>query len=188
MSKATVEERNDRFTIGAMMLLTAGAALGLWLGVGLLRGEQARGDPTRYEIWFFAIVYLLGGLSMAGCVILLIERLRRRDRRPWRSGKLMWFAHGTASWLLWPPIVYGRFRHVPRGDSMSEVCYLYGTPLMALYVVAALATGGRLRRNRRRCMRRSWGESFGLVLGLIWACTGLYVLSLLYEADFFGRR
>lgn len=30
----------------------------------------------------------------------------------------------------------------------------------------------------------SWNETFGLILGLAWACTGLYVLELLYETDF----
>jgi hypothetical protein len=54
---------------------------------------------------------------------------------------------------------------------------------MALYVVAALAAGGWLRRSRRRRLRRSWHERFGLALGLFWACTGLYVLALLYAED-----
>ena len=66
---------------------------------------------------------------------------------------------------------------------MSEVCYMYGTPLMALYVTLALLTGGWLTKRRRKRLARTWQESFGLILGLAWACTGLYVLEILYEAD-----
>jgi uncharacterized protein (TIGR03382 family) len=64
------------------------------------------------------------------------------------------------------------------------MCFAYGTPLMAIYVTAALLVGGWLGRRRRRQLRRSWRERFGLVLGLTWACTGLYVLYLLYHDDF----
>ena len=66
---------------------------------------------------------------------------------------------------------------------MSESCYLYGTPLMAVYVTLALLAGGWLGKRRRKRLARSWQETFGLILGLVWACTGLYVLELLYEGD-----
>jgi hypothetical protein len=69
---------------------------------------------------------------------------------------------------------------------MATVCYFYGTPLMALYVTIALLAGGWLRRpRRRRRARRSWTETFGLLLGLVWACTGLYVLATIYHGDLF---
>jgi hypothetical protein len=70
---------------------------------------------------------------------------------------------------------------------MSAVCYFYGTPPMALYVTLGLLAGGHLRRSRRQRLVRSWQENFGLVLGLMWACTGLYVISLFYRQDFFGK-
>jgi hypothetical protein len=50
---------------------------------------------------------------------------------------------------------------------------------MAIYVTVALLAGGWLRRGRRRRWR-SWREQFGLLLGLAWACTGLYVMYLFY--------
>ena len=34
---------------------------------------------------------------------------------------------------------------------------------------------------------RSWQETFGLLLGLTWACTGLYIISLFYRQDFIGK-
>jgi hypothetical protein len=59
---------------------------------------------------------------------------------------------------------------------------------MALYVTIALHAGGWLPlRRRRRHRPRSWTETFGLLLGLLWACTGLYVLGLIYHDDLFRR-
>jgi hypothetical protein len=55
---------------------------------------------------------------------------------------------------------------------------------MAVYVTAALLAGGWLGKRRRRRLRRSWREQFGLLLGLCWACTGFYVLYVLYREDF----
>jgi len=52
---------------------------------------------------------------------------------------------------------------------------------MGVYVTASLLAGRRLRRRRRD----SWVEQFGLFLACAWACTGLYLLSLLYWLDIF---
>jgi hypothetical protein len=71
-------------------------------------------------------------------------------------------------------------------DSAASVCFAYGTPLMAIYVTAGLLAGGWLRKSRRRRWKRSWREQYGLLLGLAWACTGGYVLYLIYRNEF-GR-
>ncbi len=132
--------------------------------------------------------FLLGGLSLIGPPILLAERRRRLGRTRFGPGQVLWFSTGTASYLLWPPVIYRRLHMAPgvppNGGSMGAVCYAYGTPLMALYVTIALIAGGWLRKGRRKRRALSWNETFGLILGLAWACTGLYVLELLYETDF----
>src|SRR5207249_1728945 len=151
-----------------LMVLIAGVAVGLSL---IAKDFREAGNSS--DLWFPLIVLVLGGLSLAGPPLLLAER--RRRRAPWRAGKLLWFSQGMASWLLWPPVVYGRIRGVEFGRTTSGPCYVYGTPLMAIYVTTALLAGGWLRRGRRRAARRSWRERFGLMLGLAWACTGLYV-------------
>ena len=51
----------------------------------------------------------------------------------------------------------------------------------------ALLAGGSFRRSGRRRIRRSWQEIFGLLLGLLWACTGLYLIALFYVDDFQKR-
>ncbi len=73
------------------------------------------------------------------------------------------------------------------GYKTGETTDYYGTPLMALYVTITLLAGGWLPLRpgrRRRRARRSWTDTFGLILGLIWACTGLYILSTIYRNDF----
>jgi hypothetical protein len=173
-----------RMHLGELMALVAGLAVGIWLvlppggrvpQMGLLEGGLLLG-----------IAGVLGGLSLVGPPLLLRDRLRRRRGArpgPWGAGRLLWFSSGTSAWLLWPPIVSRRALGGAFNDSESAVCFAYGTPLMALYVVAALSAGGWLRRSRRRRMRRDWRERFGLLLGLLWACTGLYVLAMLYGED-----
>jgi hypothetical protein len=169
-----------RLTILDSMLLIAGAAVGLWLAIGM----DGPGEPDlEHRLLIFA-TFVLGGLSLIGPPLLLRERFRRRGRL--RLGEFFWFCQGTASWLLWPPVIIHRIQGKNGAEGMSAVCYVYGTPLMALYVTIGLLAGGWLRpRRRRRRSRRPWTATFGLLLGLLWACTGLWVLSILYRADLF---
>ncbi len=171
--------RRQRLTLLELMILVAGFALAAWLVAPEARAPSGNNEP---ESWVFVLVVLLGGLSAVGPPILLAE-LRRRRRR-WGAGKVVWFSQGIASWLLWPPVIYARARGDTMGHTMSGVCYFYGTPLMAIYVTAALLAGGWIRRGRGRFRRLSWRDQFGLVLGMLWACTGFYVIYLLYRNDF----
>jgi hypothetical protein len=169
------------------MILVAGAGVGFWLILPEIRallnegGVRAVGETGA---WLVGLVFILGGLSLVGPPLLLLQARGLH----WGAGRLLWFAHGTAAWLLWPPIVYQRVAVGGRlRDSMSSICFLYGTPLMAVYMTAALVAGGYVRRSRRRRARRSWQEIFGLLLGLAWSCTGLYLISLFYRQDLFRR-
>lgn len=170
-----MKDSGRRFTILDMMLLVVGLAVGLWLALGMKGGR-----PDDEQSWLAFFVFTLGGLTAIGPPLLAWERYRRRSRL--RLGELLWFCHGTASWLLWPPIIVHRLDGKAGPGEMAPTCYFYGTPLMALYVAIALMAGGWLPRRRRRA-RRPWTETFGLCLALVWACTGLYVLALIYRED-----
>jgi hypothetical protein len=167
-----------RLRILDIMLLIAGVAVGFWL---VLLDVKA-GDQPEMERWLLGVFAVLGGCSVVGPPLLLWER--RRDSRPWRAGQILWFTQGMASWLLWPPVVYSRFEGKKFSDSISGTCYYYGTPLMAIYVTSALLAGGWLRPHRRRARRRPWPEQLGLILGLLWACSGFYILYQFYKSDF----
>ena len=170
----------SRLAIWELCLMVAGLAVGFWLlGSGfnfLVFGNEPQTRINPYGVW----LGVLGGLSVVGPPILIRER-RRRGRR-FGPGELLWFSHGMSAWLLWPPIVYARASGDPRlarDTPMSANCFAYGTPLMALYVGAALLAGGWIRRGRRR-RRLGAHERFGLILGMAWACTGGYCLYLIY--------
>jgi hypothetical protein len=179
----------SRLGLGVAMLLIAGVALGFWLIVDDLKDPNLNADSEpHFGRWDYIVslvaVGVLGGLSIVGPPLLLLRRMRR----PWGPGRILWFAQGTASWLLWPPVLYHRVVHGGRlGETTSGVCYFYGTPLMAIYMTSALLAGGHLRRGKRRLRDRSWEEKFGLILGMAWACTGLYFLVLFYRNDLFKR-
>jgi len=171
----------DRFGITEMLMLVAGIAIGFWVMRPLILQEydSENGDPIQMvPIFLRVIIVVLGGIWFIGVPLLLIRR--RSDRIPWGPGKTAWFTHGTASWLLWPPILIWQLPGKPAGP-WGAVCWLGGTPLMGVYVTASLLAGRRLRRRRRD----SWVEQFGLFLACAWACTGLYLLSLLYWLDIF---
>ena len=57
---------------------------------------------------------------------------------------------------------------------------------MGVYVTASLLAGGWLRRGRHD-VQRNWTERLGLLLACAWACTGLYLLYLLYWIDIFKK-
>jgi hypothetical protein len=182
--------------IGVAMLLVAGAALGLWLVGDLLgwfikwisgQGAEPQNPPvgTWFQLITVVLVSILGGLSSVGVPLLL---LTARDR-PWGAGRLLWFACGIATWLLWPPVIYQRLAHgTALMRTASGSLFAYGTPLLAVTITLALLAGGRLNRSRRRRISRSWQETFGLLLGLLWACMGIYMTAHSYYGDLFDRR
>ena len=176
------EPERRRIALFEMMALVAGLALALWILIPSSRQEPMMGEVGG---WLPIVTILLGGLSLVGPPLLIWERRRRASRpRDFGAGRLLWFSHGMASWLLWPPIIYTRVQQGSIQRSTTVACFAYGTPLMALYVTSALVFGGWFRKRRRRAMMRSWRERFGLGLALVWACVGLYVLSIFYGEDF----
>lgn len=174
--------RTERFGLGHLMLLVAGLAFGCWMIVDDVRKGGGGGGATRFQYGLLIPVGLLGGLSLVGVPLLLV--MRRKKRPPWGPGRLIWFSTGMSAWLLWPPVVVKRVGGGTFGQTDGGVCFAYGTPLMAIYVLAALLAGGWFRKRGRRRIARSWAEAFGLALGAAWACTGLYVLSIIYAEEF----
>ncbi|HPM81770.1 MAG TPA: hypothetical protein PLF81_13775 [Candidatus Anammoximicrobium sp.] len=182
--------RREPLSILELLLLVAGAGIGLAVTRPIWTApyQTDNSDPiAMVPIVVRVVVAVLSGFSFIG-VPLLLARLTRR-RTPWGPGKIAWFCQGAATWLLWPPILYYQLpmQQVRDGPLYSSVCWLWGTPLMGLYMTLAILAGGWFGRRGRRRLKRSFREQFGLFLSCLWACTGLYFLGLLYWIDLFKR-
>lgn len=187
MTRPPVDSGKRGLGLRDMFILLAGACVGLFVFRPMLLVEYDPEDGGPIEVVPVAVrvvAAVLGGISLVGVPLLL---LRGHKSGPWGAGKLAWFAHGMSSWLLWPPIVVWQGSSGSRGP-WSAICWLWGTPLMGIYVTASLVAGGWLGRRGRRRLQRSWQEQFGILLACMWACTGLYLLYLLYSIDVLRKQ
>ena len=183
--------RHERLSILELLLLVAGVGVALAVSRPIWTApyQPTDNDPIAVvPLVVRIIVAVLSGFSFIG-VPLFLARLTRR-RTPWGPGKVAWFSQGVATWLLWPPIIYYQLplQQSSNGPLYSSVCWLWGTPLMGLYVTSAILAGGWFGRRGRRRLKRSFREQFGLILSCLWACTGLYLLGLLYWIDLFRKQ
>ncbi len=153
------------------MVLIAGAAYGLWLFQDEFSGSSVADNCL------FAAVAVLGGISLAGVPIVIIDRIR--TGRNWRSGALLWFAVGMTAWSLAPAVTFVRLK-VSSDHSIAGPCFVYALPLMGLFSLATIFIGGRPVRRWWTC-RGWWPEWFGMWMLVGWAGVGSYVLFLIYQ-------
>jgi len=175
-----------RLTIGAIVLLIVGVSVGL----GLFLPEFRQMDWGEADNAVGAAGMVLAGPTALGVPWLIWRKYRGRTRgdRRWGPGRLLWFAHGSAAWLLCPPIVAKRAGFTQSGvadaANGAQICYFYGTPLMAVYMLLALRFGGRLGGSRRGRRRIDWIERFGLALAILWAMVGAAIIWMIYTNRF----
>lgn len=180
--------RRARPRLGELLAIVAGVAVGF----AALREPIQQPDKWMYGLAVPCAV--LGGASLAATGIILLRRRRLAREiaarpggpglasgasRIWSVGELVAFAAGASGWLLFPPLLVGF------GNRAGVFCsYIYGTPLMALWMGFALLVGrgGHRNRNRNRDRLRplSFNERLGWLLAILWACVGFYVLIRLY--------
>ncbi len=159
------------------MILIAGVAVGLWLFA-----DRIKQLPSNdLDDWLVVLVAVLGGVSLAGAPVLLIDRSKHRRR--WRSGAFMWFAVSVGCWGLAPAIALVRLKPVPPPmappGTMASVCFVYTLPLMALFLLGACGVAGRPAAGWRRC-RGWWPEWLGMWMLVGWSAVGVYVLVRIY--------
>jgi cytochrome bd-type quinol oxidase subunit 2 len=164
--------------LAQVMALVAGLAVGIWIGIS----REGRSAPDLNPVLMF-VIFAAGGLALAGPILILAERRRLgRCAGSVGVGRLLWFATGTAGWLMWPPIVYRRLTN-RESMGMNQVCYFYGTPLMAVFLWVTFGLSGWLRPRARRRFRKYWTERFGFWLGVVWFLLGGYLLGTMWWAD-----
>jgi hypothetical protein len=192
-----VRRPHDRFHVLEGMALIAGLALAFWLFGDVIRErwEDLSSNPHHFDpvlanrldtlVWFGAVA-LLGGLSSVGVPLLVVERILGPDRR-WGTGRVLWFVHGLAGWLLWPAMVFNKVAYGIGGlPDYALMVYVIASPLLGLVLFPTLFLRLRSWRRARRAIGQGWREQFGLALGLAWACAGLYLLAMIYRFYMFG--
>ena len=175
---------SDRMSIGAGMLLIAGAALGFWLALNVIKDPGGADGPgtDQFSTWVFGLcVSARGAVGYRAPAPATGRPVKDHGVQADSSGLSRGRRRGCC----------GRRRsttgsHQP-AIPMSAMCFLLRYASHGLYVTLGLLAGGHLKRSRRHRMRCSWQETFGLLLGLAWACTGLYIISLFYRQDFTGK-
>jgi hypothetical protein len=163
----------DRLSIGRLMLLTAGVAVGLALCMPL---------PEKNPGWdYWTVVYngLLCGLALPAPLICLPRAWRKQ---PIGTGGLFALVAGLAVLGMTPALVIESLaRHAtpPSNDTDALACMYYLMPLMGLWhFVAALATGSIARLFKRQT---AWSERYGLVLAALWSPLGAWLMVLVYR-------
>ncbi|MBX3413748.1 MAG: hypothetical protein KF708_13740 [Pirellulales bacterium] len=70
------------------------------------------------------------------------------------------------------------------GNNTSIACLYYCLPLMALWFLAAMMTGGRISR-RSFSHAVPFSERYGLILAILWSPLGMWHLWDFYSEAFF---
>ena len=163
----------QQLTILEAMVLIAGVAFGLWL----IKDPFNSSDPPGVVI---VTVEILGGLSIAGAPMMLLDRFRHS--RKWRTGAFVWFGLGLVSWGLVPAITIERLNLGKQGG-VAPICYIYMLPLMSLFFLTACAISGRPVRQWWTC-RGWWPEWVGMYVLVGLAVVGVYLMYGIYAALF----
>ncbi len=180
----------DRLSLGQMMILVAGAGLGL----GLLPLGHASHlpflGPNGISLQGFAIASygIVSGVTMSALVLLIIDRWR--NCRSWGPAAVSLFASGLTAWLFVPMVAVawihasGAFEpfslflrinlaHNPGTYAYEAFYHFWPVACLALFVGCILS--GQSTRWWR--MNGWWGEWLGMwVLG-VWAIPALPIVA-----------
>ena len=147
MQKQIHRDHSDRLSIGVLMLIIAGAALGLWLVL-----DQLRLPPDHVTAkWVLRGSWGQSSFSAAS----RCSACRFCSGRP--AANPGGQADFSGSQAERPRGCSGprssttglQARGPPGQNSMSGLCFFYGTPLMAVYVTVALLAKGSFRRSTK---------------------------------------
>ena len=181
-------------TLGEVMALVAG------LGVAFaLFAETLRADDRPTVAWHLWPLMILGGLSLP--MPWLIARRHQRNVHgavatpppslmDWNAWEFLVAIQGWAAWMTWPPLVMMRWNNQKVHESATFCTYFFGTPLMSLAVLATLIQTQGIRGLRRRGRLGGdpmspashtrpplpWTTTFAMILGALWALSGLHFL------------
>ena len=171
MPEADPQPPRDALTIGRMLLLTAGLAIGLGVFSPPMNATLF-GDVN--GILFFYNGVLLG-LALPAPIILVGQRLRKGPAAG--PGGLLALTLGLGVLLMLPPALAVRLGS--SGGEATIICLFYVMPLVSAWYLLATILAGQLRRS---LFRRStpWTERYGFFLAAGWTPLGVWWLLRFY--------
>jgi hypothetical protein len=167
----------DRLTIGRVMVLTAGVAIGL-----TVFRERKSLNPADIDWWRETATAVLIGLSLPG--VLYTTRWRRSGATT-GLGSLLWLTLSLGSLLMVPPIIGAAVLHKNElGSNSAGMCLYYALPLVSLWFVLAVILSGHAP-NGKWSVQTGWSDWFGWRLGLVWSVLGVWLLVDFYREALF---
>lgn len=160
----------DRLTIGRIMLITAGIAVGLAAFIP----EPGHIFDDAQNVRYFLNSILLGA-ALPGLIFILTRR-----RGGHRIGVGGWIAL-TASLgvlILLPPSAGASRFHA--GEGTGLLCLHYTLPLAMFFMLLAALVAGQLRW-RHLSRQAPWSERYGFYLAIAWLPISLWLLSDIYR-------
>lgn len=164
---------DDRLTIGRLLVITAGVAIGLVI--------FAPGKPSIAEVdWFRALWFaLLAGVALVSPLFVIGRRIRGQRAG---VGSMLLLTLGFGVLTLVPSAIADRVGGSNEG--FSVLCLTYCVPFVCLWYLLAAGAGGQLTLAS---FQRStpWVERLGLYLALVAAPLGIWLLIDVYREAFF---
>jgi hypothetical protein len=192
-----ITHARDRLSIGQLMILIAGAAI----GVGLLPLGAASHlpvfGPTGVSLQglVIALYGTVSGITMAAFVLLIANRLRAR--RTWGPAAVCLFVAGLTAWLFLPMVAVSwiqaseafepfslflriNLAHNPGAYALEAFYYFWPVACLGLFVGCSLSGRGPAWWT----FQGWWAEWLGMWVMAVWAIPSLPILIGFFKTYF----
>jgi hypothetical protein len=159
----------DRLTIGRLLILTAGVAVGM----ALFAPRFASGDLKIAQNWRLAAFSVIAGLAISAPLFCLRRVVKKGALG---VGGFFALATGLGVWLMLPAAVIEWFvrLRVPNTDAyQAGMCLFYVMPMIGLWSLLGGLVSGAFGR-RLLSPATPWIERYGFSMSLLWAPLGVW--------------
>jgi hypothetical protein len=179
-------KRLEQLSLGQLMVLTGGAAIGMAVYQSARHNLQFNIDLGWKEV-VFACYLSLAGVAMAAAVMLAIERFRWR--RPWSPPAVALFVAGLVAWCQMPFctstfLVLSSSEPAHKWFDKVYLAYEPGTlslvgfseiwPLVSIALLVACAASGQAPRWWQ--LRGAWSQWLGMWMLAAWSLPAVHAI------------
>jgi hypothetical protein len=176
ITTAPGDDSSDRLTIGRLLILTAGIAVGLTV----FAPRIGTGNLADQDLWRGLAQAIAIGLSMPAPLFCLPRAFRNRQLGP---GGLFSLSAGLGVLVLLPAGVIERFTRQSGANAdrfQTGACLGVALSLFGLWYLLAALVAGHADRHLFRCTT-PWTERYGFLLALVWSPLGAWWVFDIYS-------